>query len=818
MLNADALPVEAWVVRETTLQEAALSTTESLFALSNGHIGMRGNLDEGEPFGLPGTYLNGFYESRPLPYAEAGYGYPESGQTVVNVTNGKLIRLLVDDEPFDLRYGDLKHHERLLDLRAGTLDRTVEWESPARRTVRVRSTRVVSFNQRAVVGIRYEIEPVDGPARIIVQSELVANEQMPAQSKDPRVASILESPLVGEDAHVPDGGAGAVLVHRTKRSGLRMGAAMQHLVEGPGGRLPSRDTDGPGSAPASPDEDGDGPDGTPRGWRIGTELESDWARTTITCTLQQGEKLVVTKFLGYGWSGNRSVPALRDQVSGAVDGVVATGWAELVRSQREYLDEFWDAADVVVEGDAEVQQAVRFALFHTLQSGARAEQRAIPAKGLTGPGYDGHVFWDTEQFVLPVLTYLRPSAVRDALAWRHSTLDLARDRAAQLDLDGAAFPWRTIHGEECSGYWPAGLAAMHVNADIGDAVLRYVAATGDEDFARTKGLELLVSVARLLYSVGHHDGRGGFHIDGVTGPDEYSSLADDNVYTNLMAKRALTGAADLVLQYPDDAHAYRVDHEEVARWRNAATGMNVPYDDERRVHQQCAGFTHYAEWDFEGTPASDYPLLLHRTYFDLYRKQVLKQADLVLAMHWCGDQFSAEDKARNVDYYERRTVRDSSLSPCTQAVLAAEVGHVELAYDYLAEAAMMDLRDLEHNTGDGLHIASLAGAWLAVVAGLGGMRDHRGTLKFDPILPQQVTGLEFNLRWRGAKLNVAVREGQATYSVHDGEHASVLLHHGAEEITVLAGEPVTRPLIAREPLLPEPVQPPGRSPIRRKRL
>ena len=857
MLDADVLPVDAWCVRETELQLEALATTESLFALSNGHIGLRGNLDEGEPFGLPGSYLNGFYEARPLPYAEAGYGYPESGQTIVNVTNGKLIRLLVDDEPFDLRYGVVKKHERTLDLRAGTLERVVEWESPARRNVRVRTTRVVSFSQRAVVGIRYEVEPLDGPARIIVQSELVANEQLPAQSGDPRVSSVLADPLVAEDCHVPDGKVGAVLVHRTRRSGLRMGAAMHHLIESSVPPLPERDPTGHGDAPASPPDDGasppddgasppddgasppeggasppddgdggdgrDGPaprmvGGAARGWRAETEIEDDWARTTVTCALEQGERLVVTKFIGYGWSGTRSVPALRDQVSGAVSGAVATGWQDLLDSQRAYLDEFWDAADVVVEGDAEVQQAVRFALFHVLQSGARAEQRAIPAKGLTGPGYDGHVFWDTEQFVLPVLTFLRPSAVRDALAWRHSTLDLARDRARQLHQAGAAFPWRTIAGEECSGYWPAGLAAMHVNADIAGAVLRYLAATGDADFACGQGLELLVEIARLLYSIGHHDAHGGFHIDGVTGPDEYSALADDNVWTNLMARRALIGAADLVVAHPDDAHRMHVGIEEVAGWRDAATAMHIPYDDERRVHQQNHGFTHYAEWDFEGTPASDYPLLLHRTYFDLYRKQVVKQADLVLAMHWCGDDFTPEDKARNVDYYERRTVRDSSLSPCTQAVMCAEVGHVQLAYDYLADAAMMDLRDLESNTGNGLHIASLAGAWLAVVAGLGGLRDFGGRLSFDPVLPQQVTGLEFNLRWLGAKLKVVIRDEEATYSVHDGADARLTICHAGEEFTVTTDAPVTRPLRPRTPLLDEPVQPAGRAPARRKRI
>ncbi len=810
MLDSDALPVEAWAVRETGLQMDTMATTESLFALSNGHIGLRGNLDEGEPFGLPGSYLNGFYESRPLPYAEAGYGYPESGQTVVNVTNGKLIRLLVDDEPFDLRYGELLTHERVLDLRAGTLQRTVEWESPARRTVRVRSTRVVSFNQRAVVGIRYEVEPMDGPARIIIQSELVANEQLPVQSGDPRVAAMLQAPLVSEDSHVPNGEEGAVLVHRTRRSGLRIGAAMHHVVQAPGSPVSQSDVDGRvGQAKSDP---------TGRGWGMQTEVEADWARTTITCALEQGEKLVVTKFLGYGWSGTRSVPALRDQVAGAVAGALATGWDELLSSQRAYLDEFWDAADVIVEGDAEVQQAVRFALFHVLQSGARAEQRAIPAKGLTGPGYDGHVFWDTEQFVLPVLTYLRPSAVRDAIAWRHSTLDLARERARQVHLAGATFPWRTIHGEECSGYWPAGLAAMHINADIADATLRYLAATSDDEFARCPGVELLVEIARLLYSVGHHDGRGGFHIDGVTGPDEYSALGDDNVYTNLMTKRALIGAADLALRFSDDSSNLGVDREEISRWRDAANSMHVPYDAERQVHEQCDGFTSYAEWDFDATPESAYPLLLHQPYFQLYRKQVVKQADLVLAMHWCGDEFSPEDKARNVDYYERRTVRDSSLSPCTQAILNIEVGHVQLGYDYLAEAALMDLRDLSHNTADGLHIASLAGAWLAVVAGLGGLRDHGGMLRFDPTLPHQLTGLEFNLRWCGAKLNVAIRDGEATYSVHDGPDASVTLMHAGEELTVCAGEPVTRQLRERTARLPEPTQPAGRSPIRRKGL
>ena len=297
-----------------------------------------------------------------------------------------------------------------------------------------------------------------------------------------------------------------------------------------------------------------------------------------------------------------------------------------------------------------------------------------------------------------MLTYTAPRAAADALRWRHSTLDLARDRAAQLGLAGAAFPWRTIRGHECSGYWPAGTAAFHIGADIADAVVRYQHAADDEPFEREVGIELLVETARLWRSLGHHDAQGRFRIDGVTGPDEYSAIADNNVYTNLMAQRNLRAAADAVGRHPRRAAELGADFEEAATWRHAAESMIVLWDDDLGVHPQSEGFTDHQTWDFAATDASQYPLLLHFPYFDLYRKQVVKQADLVLALHACGDAFTDEEKARDFAYYEALTVRDSSLSACTQAVVAAEVGHLELAYDYFGEAALMDLHDLEHNT------------------------------------------------------------------------------------------------------------------------
>jgi alpha,alpha-trehalose phosphorylase len=776
-----AFAVDPWSVRETHLDLGVLAQTESVFALSNGHIGLRANLDEGEPFGLPGTYLNSFYELRPLPQAETAYGNPESGQTIVNVTDGKIIRLLVDDEPFDLRYGDVLAHERALDLRAGVLRRRVEWRSPADVAIAVRSTRLVSFVQRTTAAIMYEVEPLEGPVRVVVQSELVANEpESSSRSADPRAAAILESPLESQEFF--DHAARVVLVHSTRRSGLGMAAGMDHLIEGP--------------------------DGT----AIAAESRADLGRVTVAADLAAGERLTVIKFLAYAWSSRRSYPALRDEVVASLAEARHTGWDGLLAGQRSYLDAFWAGADVELEGDTELQQAVRFALFHTLQSGARAEGRAIGAKGLTGPGYDGHTFWDTERFILPALTYTAPNAARDALRWRHATLDLARERAGQLGLAGAAFPWRTIRGQECSGYWPAGTAAFHIGANIADAVARYRAATDDDQFERDVGLELLVETARLWRSLGHHDSHGRFRIDGVTGPDEYSAIADNNVYTNLLARKNLHAAADAVARHPRHAARLGADFEEAAGWRNAAEDMVVPWDEELGVHPQSEGFTEHQRWDFAATTPDRYPLLLHYAYFDLYRKQVVKQADLVLALHWCGDSFSAEEKARDFAYYERLTVRDSSLSACTQAVVAAEVGHLELAYDYFGEAALMDLRDLQHNTRDGLHIASLAGAWIAAVAGFGGMRDHDGSLTFAPRLPARLERLAFRLLYRGRGLKVEASKADATYVLLAGEPLDIA-HHG-ETITVTKDRPVTRPIprpVRRDP----PQQPPGRAPFRR---
>ncbi|GAA0553453.1 glycosyl hydrolase family 65 protein [Paractinoplanes ferrugineus] len=732
---SEIAPAEPWAVRESGLPAgaAALRQAESVFALANGHVGLRGNLDEPHPGGMPGTYLNSLFEVRELSYPEAGYAFPERTETIVNAPNAKPIVTTVDGARLDLRTGTLRRHERVLDLRRGTLTREVEWTSPGGVRVWLRSVRLVSLTRPSIAAIRYTVRAA---AELRFDSDLVVNEELPAPRDDPRASAVVEQPLVSV-SYDPD-----ALVHRTRHSDRRVAAAVTHL-----GR--------PGSVRAEPDR--------------------------LRWTTTGRDEVTFEKIVAYRWNEDD----LRDQAVADRDAAAAAGFAVLADEQCAYLADFWATADVEVDGDPELQQAVRFGLFHVLQAGAQAGPHPIAAKGLTGNGYDGHTLWDTEIYVLPVLTYTHPGCVGPALRWRHSTLDAARARAAELDLAGAAFPWRTISGPECSGYWPAGTAALHVNADIAEAVRRYHAATGDDEFMREAGDEIIAETARLWEKVVYLDDEGDAHIAGVTGPDEYSALMDDNLYTNLMAARnlRLAGRSDL------------------------ADRLVKPYSEKGGVHEQAYGFTRLQEWDF--AEDHDFPLMLHQPYLNLYRKQVVKQADLVLAMLTAADQFTAAEKERNFAYYEARTVRDSSLSAPIQAVLAAETGHLSRAYDYLAEAALLDLRAGGEASGDGLHIAACAGAWIALVMGFGGLRDHDGELAFTPRLPPRSTRLRFSLRRRGGCLRVTITENRVTYQAHDAE---VTFRHNGQEVTAAAGETV---VFDPEPVADRPAPPTPRPPAGR---
>lgn len=760
---------------------ALAAQSESLLALSNGYLGLRGTLDEGAPAALPGTYLNGFFETMAIPYADRGYGDPESDEVLLGVTDGTRIRLEVEGEPLDILTGTVLEHERALDLRAGLLVRTLRWRSPAGHEVTLRTRRLVSLEYREIAAIEYEVE-ANGPLHISVHSELTTDVAAHAGSVDPRAGARLSADVLAPRLAFHDRNR-ALLVHQTRASGHVVAAGMDHVIA---------------AAPAR---------------EATVQAEGSLGRWSLSTKLKPGRPLRLVKLLAYHWAPQGDPVGLAGDCEQSLDRARALDFEGLAACQRAALDVVWAHGDVELDGDSEIQHALRYALFQLHQNAACAAGHAIPAKGLTGAGYSGHTFWDTEIFLLPVLTYCAPQDVEAALRWRASTLPQAKAKARRLGLDGAAFPWRTISGEECSGYLPAGTAAFHVNADIAYAVTRYVAATGDQIFEREAGAPLLVETARLWASLGYHDARRGgrFSIDGVTGPDEYTVLVDNNLYTNLMAQANLRAAADAV-----ERHGHRalgVTAEEVSAWRAAADAMTIAYDAGLEIHLQDEDFAQHVPLDFEAIPPEHYPLLLHVPYFQLYRHQVVKQPDLVLAMVLCPDAFTAEQKLRNFAYYEALTVRDSSLAAGTQAVLAAEVGDVQLAYDYLAEAALLDHHDIERNTADGLHLAALAGGWMAVIAGLAGARERDGHLSFAPRLPEPLSRIAFPFAFRGRVLRVEITPNEATYEMRDG--APLQIEHWGTPLVLSAEECATGAIPPAPSLVPF-RQPAGRAPADRQ--
>ncbi|PRY48737.1 maltose phosphorylase [Geodermatophilus tzadiensis] len=775
-MTAPTLDTDPWLVREPRVDPRTLAVAESVFSLSNGFLGVRGTLDEVEPFGMRGTYLSGVYETHPLSYPEGGFGQPEEGQALLTVADGTPLRLLVDGVPLDVREVPPQVHERTLDLRAGTLDRHVRWTSPSGTSVEVSSRRLVSLAERSVCAVRFEVRVLDGRGHVVVRSELAAGQVTPAgvDNDDPRVAPALDEAF---EPHAQIGHeTGGALVERTRRSGITVAAAVAHHVDG---------------------------------GRVSTRVDEQHVVTTVAADLAAGESVTVVKVVAYSWSHDAGSDSVVGQASAAVSSALDLGWDGLLAGQRAVLDELWATADVEVDGDAELQQALRYTVFQLSCSAACISGAPVGAKGLTGIGYSGHTFWDVEGFVLPALSLLRPDAAARLLRWRADTLDLARERARTLGLEGACFAWRTISGREVSAYWPASTAAVHVNADVARAFWLHQNVTG-RDLDSVGGLPVLVETARAWRSLGHEDAAGAWHWLGVTGPDEYTGVVDDNVFTNLMARRNLRWAADACERRPELAAELGVDHAETAAWRSAADAVHVPWDEGLRVHPMNDDFTTYREWPFEELRDS-YPVQEHHHYAEFYRRQVLKQADLVQALWWCRDDFTAEEVARDLEYYEARTVRDSSLSAAVQAVVCAQAQHPDLALRYLREAALVDLRDVRGDTANGLHLAAVGGAWLALVAGLGGLREDSEDLELAPLLPAALSRTAYRVTWRGSLLRVETTREGTTVTLMRGPGPVTVVVDG-ERLTVTADAPATVPLRTPDPLLDEPRQPAGREP------
>jgi alpha,alpha-trehalose phosphorylase len=737
---------DGWCLTEDRFRPELTPALESVFAVANGYLGVRGTPEEGAPAHETGLALNGFHETWPIVYPEDAYGLARTGQTIVQAPDSSVIRLFVDDEPFELATARLLRFERTLDMRSAVLSRELEFETARGTRMLIRSRRLASLEHRHLVALDYEVVALDGDAEIAISSELTIEEQDVA-SDDPRRAKAFgEKPLVsvGADAdHLR-----AVLQLETKGSGLRLACGIDHAVES--------------AAPTT----------------VESSAREDHAAVVVLADLSAGESLRLSKFAAYHWGDADQNGRLAARAKRTLDRALREGYESVEAAQRRDVAEFWERSDIEVEGAPEIQLAVRFNLFQLMQATARGEGHGVPAKGVTGRGYEGHYFWDTEVYVVPFLAHTNPHWAKQVLEFRLGMLDAARARAREVGHAGALYPWRTISGEEASAWYAAGTAQYHINADVAYAMHQYNRVTGDLGFMLDQGAEVLVETARFWMELGFFNERcdGRFCINSVTGPDEYTTVVDNNAYTNLMAKENLEIATRITewLQGADPAAydalvaATGLTCHEVEGWRRAAELMYVPRHEELGIVLQDERFLERKRWDFETTPEDSYPLLLNYHPLELYRHQVIKQTDVVLATYLVGHHFSEEEKRRTFDYYDELTTGDSSLSACVQSVVASEVGYADAAFGYFLDALSVDLLDTHGNTADGIHIASCGGTWLALVAGFGGLRDSDGEVHFSPRLPEGWTRLRFRVQVRGQVIEVDMTPEGTDYRLVEG--------------------------------------------------
>ena len=779
-------PADEWNVIEKAFRPEFMAQLETMLALSNGYVGMRGCPEEGSPHAENATLINGFYETWPIVYGEEAYGFAKTGQTICNVTDSKIIKLFVDDEPFSLPDANLLKYDRRLNMKSGTLDREILWETPAGKQVLITSRRLVSFDNRHVAAISYCVTLLNAKAFVVISSEMATNEPSARiGSDDPRQAKAFSGRVLHPRASYSKERR-IVLCHATQKSRLTVTCATDHALE------------------------------TSCSHTYKAVQTDDFGQVAFTIEARPDCPIQLTKYMVYHTSKTASAEELCGRADWTMDRVTAQGFQQLLTAQEQYMDDFWRRSDVRMRdiredrtnrSTVEIQQAIRFNLFHMLQASARAEDAGVPAKGLTGKAYEGHYFWDTEIYLLPFLTYTSPRIARNLLIFRYKMLPQARTRAKELGHRGAMFPWRTISGEEASAYYAAGTAQYHINADIMYALRKYVQATGDEHFLREYGAEMLVETARLWLDLGFYsDVKGGkFCINGVTGPDEYNAVVNNNAYTNLMARENLRYAAQTVksLQTAEPeaynvlVHKTALQSSEVETWLRAAENMYVPYDEKLEIIPQDDSFLDREPWDFRNTPREHYPLLLFHHPLNIYRKQVIKQADVVLAMFLLGDVFSPEAKKRNFYFYDPLTTGDSSLSSCVEAIIAAQIGDMEKAIRYGMAALLMDLADVGGNVKDGCHIASMGGTWMMLTYGFGGMRDTDGTLSFWPRrAPEDNAILRFPVTYLGQRLEVEITLDKVEYALREGE--CLVIRHETEEVQLSRENPVAvRPVSRR---------------------
>ncbi|AZT89555.1 glycoside hydrolase family 65 protein [Caldicellulosiruptor changbaiensis] len=762
------LPDE-WNIIEDGFHPEKNFMLETIFTVANGYLGLRGNLDEDFPDksqSFKATYINGFYEEYDITYPEGGYGFAKCGEAMVNVADVKTFEITIDGEKFNLFSGKIDKYVRKLDMRNGTLVREVIWESNSGKKIYIIFERLACFKRQHLGAINIRIKPLNFSGRIKIVSKIDGNSSNLLETEDVRVGSGIEKfPFETIKAYCDE--LNGFLMQKTKKSRLSYGCMVDHVLSIKEFFYKSFADKGKNL--------------------VIFEIEFD---------AKQDMEYSLTKYFSYFTQRDVEEDLIEEGCAAEILEAKKIGFENLLKEQRKFLETFWENADVVVKGDPKIQQAIRFSLFSLLQSTGRNGISNIAAKGLTGEGYGGHYFWDSEIYIMPFFIFTHSEIARMLLIHRYNLLDAARQRAKELHHRGALYPWRTIAGKECSAYFPAGTAQYHINADIVYAIKKYFEATDDLDFIKNYGAEIVFESARFYADLVHfsEEKDGKFCIFCVTGPDEYTALVDNNAYTNYMVQMNLEFAVRLYnLLKEADKEAFerlcnklKLSEQEIELWKKIADNMYLPYNAKLKVIPQDDSFIYKKRLDLSKIPEEQFPLLLHWHYLDIYRYQVCKQPDVLLLIYLLREKFSYEDLKNNYEYYEPITTHDSSLSPAIFSILAVELNLLEKAYEYFRYTARMDLDDLNDNTKDGIHAACMGGTWQAIVFGFGGMRTGKDLLSFSPRLPKDIDYISFKVKYKGCTIKVEITKNKAIYTLLAGE--AILLSHYSQSFELKSGQ------------------------------
>lgn len=743
-------PEDAWRIIEKNFSVEDNHHNETIFALGNGYMGVRGTLEEGYRGPLnttsPGVFINGFYDSEDFIYGEEVPGDPEYTQTLVNLPDWTVIKVELDGEKLDMLKSRIYNYQRTLDMRKGVLERQFTWETAKGKILEIKISRLVSFINRHAAMIRWQARPLNFSGEIKIDSELLGSVEN-IHNFRLKKRLILVDKGWEEDTFY--------LLHRTRRTHSKTAWAATHEING----------------------------------EVIEKTKTDMGESigfSYRIKLEEGREVTLDKMIN-GYS-SRELSRGRAK-SAALKGVCKNkekGFDYYLQAQERYLESFWNDVDMEIKGAPGIQQGIRFNMFQLLQSCPVDGRTSIGAKGVTGEHYEGHYFWDVDMYILPFFIFNKPSYARRLLMYRYSVLEEARHNARRFKNKGALFAWRTINGEEASGYFMGSSVQCHINADIVYAIKQYLEITQDRQFLYNYGAEIVFETARFWCDRGNHipNQEEVFCITEVCGPDEYKPGVNNNCFTNYMARFNLLYGVKVAREMSEENPAklaeikrsIDLDQEEIKEWEEVANSIYLPFDEDLGIHPQDDSFLCKKELDVDAIPLEEIPLVKCWHPLTIWRYQIIKQADVVLLMILLGDNFSIEQKKANFFFYEPKTIHDSSLSPAIYSILASEIGEYKFAYNYFTQTVRLDLDDFNENAFQGIHAACMGSSWMAITMGFAGMRNYHGKLHFSPYLPQGWQGYSFKIKFQGRVIEVKVAK-DVSYQLLKGAPLEII-HEG----------------------------------------